>query len=215
MLFKELSPTGGVLQLPKLVVGKLSTDYFEIITDFYEVVLDQSVYKVSQVYLGSDGRPKLELVPNEINVFNDILYFTGKGVTGLTSQDAVTTIANTMQTVADAFLDQSPVWVPAIEELSFLSNLELNTPRDIFTVTDQYPRKLANLLSGGRNHVKWGVGSLNEYSTAGFSLLYYGDVSNAPSSYAYPPAAKTIAIVSLNSGNNKGMVMLCSDKKIE
>ncbi|NCB61039.1 MAG: TonB-dependent receptor [Gammaproteobacteria bacterium] len=138
MLFKELSPTGGVLQLPKLVVGKLSTDYFEVITDFYEVVLDQSVYKVSQVYLGSDGKPKLELVPNEINVFNDILYFTGKGVTGLTSQDAVTTIANPMQTVADAFLDQSPVWVPAIEELSFFSNIELNTPRDIFKLAATY-----------------------------------------------------------------------------
>lgn len=214
MLFKELSPSGIAIQLPKLVLGKRSSEYFDIIADFYEVALDPTVYLNSQVYLGSDNKLKLDLVPVTIDLFNDILFFTGKNPVNQAFDESIKTIDNPMQTIADAFLNQSPVWVGSVNELDFLTNLELNTPRNVFTVNDETPRLLSALLSGGRSQIRWGVGSLNEYSTAGFSLIYVGSVKNAPSVFAYPELAKTVAIVSLLQGNNKGMVMLCSDQDL-
>lgn len=208
MLFTEISPAGVALQLPKLEVGKMASDYYSAIEVFYEISLDPDQYEETQVYLGSDGFPHLDLAPKTPDAYHDTLQFVGRAL----STNTLITVPNPMKTQSDAYLPQSPLWVVHVDELKFLSDISLNTPRDIFSPGDPIPSYLAAILNGSGGNVKWGVGSLADYSVAGFSVAYIGNKENAPSGIVYPPKAETVALIDINSGSNKGRLMVCAEQ---
>lgn len=206
MLFKTLSPSGTALQLPGLAVGKISTDYIDIINEFYEVDLDPADYKVTQVYLNSANKPTLELIPLQLNASNDILKFESRKAVTVTN----TTVVNPLSNMMGEFLRANPIWVLGAQECDFLATLPIGTPRNIFALGDVIPASLALMLNSVDGQPKWEVSPNATYSTAGFSVDYYGDVSTAPDKYLYPDEATTVCIISILQGGYTGKLLVCT-----
>lgn len=206
MLFKTISPNKTPLQLPGLVVGNRSSAYFDLINTFYETDLKPSDYRDTQVFLNADNKAALELIPVKINSMNDILSFVSRAT--VKQVDSVI-ISNPLVNRMPGFLNVSPAWVLSEKEISFLKDLQLDTPRNIFSLGDKIPEGLAMMLNSIDGQPKWGTSPDAMYSTAGFSMEYYGSVDTATSDYIYPEQSTVVAIININRGGYTGKLMVC------
>lgn len=201
----------GTLHLP-LKEGMSLVKVVSLVNIVYETELDEAEFKEGQVYVGVDGKWTFDLFDLQGNLMVTFANQTDKQAPiRLTDMNLERdfTFRNPMVAASkqETFLT-SPVVVMDVSEMNFLTGLKAGDVMPLQLPPGDIPFKLAQLLTRYSVLGRWVSGTLGDYSTAGFSVLYVGPGADAPGKYLISPKLPFVILLQINNGKNQGVLCL-------
>ena len=188
----------------------LSSEAIPLCNTFYETDFNSADFKESQAFIDVDGKVRLELIDPKNNVvlitFVNKINETTRKTLKLTSEGMVLKNPLSIYT-EDNGLMTSPVIINDVEEVDFLEGIPTGYTTPIFSATD-LPFKLKELFNHYDVPGPWVSGTMGDYCTGGFTLLYKGKGSEAPSEYLVAEDVENVVLIRINEGTNKGVICL-------
>jgi hypothetical protein len=196
---------GGV-HLP-LTVSTTSAQAIALANGFYQTELDVNDYKETQAFWGVDNVLQLDLIDPESGEVLESFYNRSTGNKLSAAAEPMLMLSNPMDPSQFVSWMGPVIVVHDAKELEFLSGLGSGNTYPIFGVDNNIPYQLSSLLNSYQFIGSWVSGTMGEYATGGFTLVYLGPSSEAPEELLvdYSP---NIAVIQINHGEQKGYICL-------
>lgn len=200
-VFLALADSIGNSQLP-LAVKETTTfeEAFRMIRMSYlpDIQLKVEDYKVTQPYVGEDGRVKLDIVPKDSNQVLMTFVNISSNITPLLK----TSIAE--PTKIDFMFEPLTV---VKSEIEFIEWVGAGSYPPKYDTTNKYPYELAMLLNKYNYHGRWGMSTWGYMTTAGFQLIYFGPSEGVPEDFTVE-SSPYVMIIRIAEGETRGHICL-------
>jgi len=187
-----------------LVVGQSNKSVFPLILTFYGLSLNVDDYKVSQVYRATTGLLNFDLIDLNDNVLTTFVNKASGAEEPVSVSGAVGTV-NFGETHSLNWLSRQ-VLVYDKKQIEIFANYATGYIYDAMKATNDLGYKLSQLLNLVSDNAVWMHSSFAEYSTAGFTLLYQGDASDAPDALDLTVSNAHVVVVNITSGEHQGLL---------
>lgn len=190
--------------------GTTSSEAVELCNSFYGTSYRADDFIDSQAFVDVNECLVLELITHSGEI---PIIFKNRSIGQFTKEGGTITLANFA--FSNPLEDEKAFMVPAVRidcvgEIDFLKEVVQGDEQDIFNGDQELFYQLAQLLNRHEVIGRWAAGSLNPLTTAGFTLVYYGEAKDVPEGFIIPTTSKTVAIVKINHGDKKGYLCLSS-----
>lgn len=190
-----------------LKFGESVIDLIPIVNAEHDVSINPSSYNESKVYLGQDGKLRGDLINKETGFLEWI--FKDGNIDDLDFDSGIVgSLTNPKKLKYEEITRHACILINTIRELRFLDDVKLNVPYDGGIVDNDAARRLMELLNVYQIGDGWTCNPGIRNTTAGFTLLYKGDVGSLPKEYKINPNAAHVAIVELTTYSGRAVYSL-------
>lgn len=193
----------GDVHLP-LKEGMMSSEAITLSNNFYGTDLKEVDFTLTQVFTTDAGLFNLELIEEatgEVKVL-----FINKNQVSVVA-DNLASFDNPLAMVGSVPWLTSPVSVYNAQEITFLDTLDSGDTYPTEGSDNELAYRLSSLLNQYSVLGRWVSGTLGEYCTGGFKLVYKGHSEDAPEEFQMG-LSPLIMIVQILHGINKGYLCL-------
>lgn len=193
----------GDVHLP-LTEGTTSIEAIALSNSFYGTALVETDFRMTQTSVSPYGVLSLELIEDATGFV--VVTFVNKNQSkSMTS--ALNGIVNPLLGVGGVDWLTSPVTVYNAQEITFLDSLENGETYPAVGSDNELAFRLSALLNQYNVLGRWVSGTLGDYCTGGFKLVYKGAPELAPSEFQVG-GSSYVVIVQILHGTNQGYICL-------
>lgn len=192
----------GDVHLP-LKEGMTSHEAIALTNSFYGTDLKIVDFRLTQVFTTDSGHFNLELIEEATGLVK--VLFINK------NQDVITNnqngFDNPLLVTDSVHWLAAPVVVYNAQEITFLDAMNIDDVYPITGTDNELAYRLSSLLNQYRVLGRWVSGTLGDYCTGGFKLVFKGRSEDAPSEFQVG-GSPYLVVVQILHGTNQGYLCL-------